>query len=1043
MHDSSRITENRVNRLLMERLAPAETLHRQPLEVSALHLEGEPCRVDELPREGFERVSPGDRWGPPWGTTWFDVRGDSAPPDDPHGPHGLEVSVEIGFGGAMAGFQAEAALYVDRRIVCGIHPRRRRLPLSLVVPSTPAGGGDDTRQPIRFLVEAAANPDLTTSFTASGLGDPATAGGSPLYTFGGVDLVTYDREVRRLVTELATLNELVHVLERGSRRRQRLTEILRRCVERIDLDDVPGCAADARRVLAEGFEPAAAPGSMKLSAMGHAHIDTAWLWPMRETRRKCARTFSNQVRLLEEYPEHLFVCSQAAQYEFVREDHPELFEQISHHVARGRWVPVGAMWVEADMNLPSGESLVRQLVAGQRYFEEHFGMRCEEVWLPDVFGYPGSLPQIFLQAGCNRFLTQKLSWNKQNRFPHHSFTWEGIDGSRVIAHFPPIETYNSELTPRELSFASSNFADHAWSDIAVVPFGHGDGGGGPTAEMLDRARLLGDVAGLPRLELHGPSEFFGDLAAELERPGTPEWTGELYFEMHRGTLTSQAATKVGNRRCEQLLREVELWAATLGDARYSEELDLLWKRVLTQQFHDVLPGSSIAWVHHDAEAEHAAVLERGSQIRSELLERLPGGSVVANAATHARRELVVGHAAAPGGGPCQQLDEALHATLVEVPGLGTAPLVGLEPVAEVHADQRAISNGIVEARFDPGGALGSFRDCRNDREVVPAGSRCAALQIGADHPVEYDAWDIEQWTAPGSVDLPDAAEAEVTHRGPLLGAVSFTRRVGRSEVVQTYSLAADSARLDIRLDIDWHEDEKYLSIDFPLEVRAEAAACEIQFGKVDRPTHGNTSWDAAKFEVCAHRWVDMSEPSFGVAVLNDGRYGHSVQGGGIRVSLLRSPSYPDPGADRGRHRVTISLFPHGPGLAEVVNQAEALNLPLSTRVAPEPPGAGGAVPTPAAPVIEVSDRRVSVSAVKLADDGSGDLVVRLWEAVGDHVSPTVTAATALAAAHRCNLLEEPSERQELLDTNAVALELRPFELVTLRLRPAGSPRARC
>lgn len=1026
MHDDSQIIENRVNRVLMQRIMPTEVSERRALGVTALHLPGEPCRVDDLDPDGFGAISVGDPWGPPWGTTWFAVTGEA--PVGGAGGTGVEVQADIGFTGGLAGFQAEAAVYVNGRIRCGVHPRRRAIPIEVV---TAQEGG------IEFLIEAAANPDFTFSFTANPLGDRATAGHAPLYVFRGVDLVTFHIEVRELVREISTLNDLMRTLPHGTARRQRLTAILAHALDVLDLDDVPGTAELARRVLAEGFAPGAAPDAHRLSAVGHAHIDTAWLWPMRETRRKCARTFANQIQLMEEYPEHIFACSQAAQYEFIAQDHPELFEDICERASEGRWVPVGGMWVEADMNLPNGESLVRQLVAGQRYFQHHFGRRCDEIWIPDVFGYPGSLPQIFREGGCTRFLTQKLSWNKQNRFPHHSFTWEGIDGSTVAAHFPPVETYNSELTSAELTHAAANYSDHAWSDNSLVPFGHGDGGGGPTAEMLERARLLGDTAGLPHMTIRSPGEFFDDLETELARPGTPRWRGELYFEMHRGTLTSQAQTKVGNRRCEVLLREVELWAATLGESSYADELDDLWKRVLTQQFHDIIPGSSIAWVHHDAEAEHAAVLRRLDEILVGLLDRItPGVDLVVNSATHPRHEIVrspIPPTPAARSGPVQQLSDGTHALVVQVPGMGCAQLVAHDPEGTVEASPTRLCNAFLDVRFDDAGSVVSIRDLRFDRELVPEGCHGANLQIAPDHPVEYDAWDLEAWTAPSSVDLPAADSITVDERGPLVGSVAVSRSFGSSRIAQTFTLSAGSPRLDITMDIDWAEDEKYLSIDFPLDVRSDTAACEVQFGHVRRPTHASTSWDAAKFEVAAQRWVDLSETGYGAAVLNDGRYGHSVQGGGIRVSLLRAPNYPDPTADRGPHRVTVSLLPHGPGLAEVLAGAEALNTPLRIRRATNGIGATDVADAPAAPLVSVGDPRIGVSAVKLADDGSGDIVVRLWEAAGDRVRTALELGAPATAVQRCNLFEEPYVGgHPALTDNTVQLELRPFELLTLR-----------
>ncbi|MFV0315915.1 MAG: alpha-mannosidase [Microthrixaceae bacterium] len=1037
MHDD-KVTENRIRRELHERVAPAEISSRQPLEVTAAHLEAEPIPVAAVAELDLAAIAPGTPWGAPWGTTWFRATGE-VPPRAPNGGE-FEISVDIGFSGAMPGFQAEASIYRDGLIRCGVHPRRRGVALADV-----SGEGL-----IEFLVEASANPNFSESFRANPLGDRATAGGDPLYVYRGIDLVEFQPAVRRLRVELRTLDDLMRSLTFGSPRRRRLLRTISRALDALDLHDVVGSAEAAREVLAEGFDVPASADAHRLHAIGHAHIDTAWLWPMRETRRKCARTFSNQVRLMEEYPEHRFACSQAAQYEFVEQDHPELFEDITEMVAAGRWSPVGGMWVEADMNLPSGESLVRQLVYGQRYFEEHFGIRCREVWIPDVFGYPGTLPQIFRAAGCDRFLTQKLSWNRQNRFPHHSFTWEGTDGSTVAAHFPPVDTYNCDMSAREIIHAAANFSDSAWSDDSLVPFGYGDGGGGPSSEMLERARLLADTAGAPRIHMDAPEVFFDQLEADLSQPGTPHWRGELYFEMHRGTFTTQARTKVGNRRCEALLREVELWAATTGTEGLSGETEALWKRVLVQQFHDIIPGSSIAWVHDDAEAEHSAVQASAQRLIESMLADQPGPALMlANPATHPRTEVLTlpasfcGVVGEGGGemwpeGSVQELSDGSVAAMVTTPGMAVGAPVPGDPGDAVVVEGGSISNSSIAVTLDPSGEITSIRDLRFSRELLPHGRCAATLLLAPDQPVEYDAWDLEEWTVPRSVVVPANGGVEVLERGPLLGRLRTRHTFGRSSVERTITLRAGSPRIDIGLQIEWHEDEKLLSVDFPLDVRTDAARCDAQFGFLERPTHRNTSWDAAKFEVCAHRWVDLSEPGFGVAVLNDGRYGHGVQDGGIRVSVLRAPRYPDPDADRGSHALTLALLPHGPQLADVVCEAEALNYPIRAVLRPQDVRATNVPQSPA--ILEVSDPRVSVSALKPADDGSGDLIVRMWESTGDRVALELRTDRALVAATRCDALEDPAASGDRQDSplsvidGVLALEMRPFELVTLRLQ---------
>jgi alpha-mannosidase len=699
------------------------------------------------------------------------------------------------------------------------------------------------------------------------------------------------------------------------------------------------------------------------------------------------------------------------------------------------------MWVEADMNLPSGESLVRQIVFGQRYFEERFGRRCDEVWIPDVFGYPAGLPQVFAAGGMSRFVTQKLSWNKQNRFPHHTFWWEGLDGTRVLTHFPPVDTYNAEITPEEVAGSLRRFREHRWSSASLMPFGYGDGGGGPTREMLERARRLADIDPAVQLEIGSSDDFF----RRVEREATygaeiPVWRGELYFETHRGTLTSQLRTKLGNRRCERLLVEAELWAASLGVAA---DVDDLWREVLTQQFHDILPGSSIAWVHDDAEA----VLERvGRELETRIGECLvalaPPGRWLANASDAPLDGIFMVDGVPEGdGGATQQLADGSTAVRASAPALGLAPLVARPVDDRVVVTDSSMVNGQLAVRWDAAGNICSVIDLDRTREIVPAGGQLAVLELARDQPVEYDAWDLESWTRRGARALTEpvptdgAVRVEVLDRGPLVGRVRVTRSFGPSTCSLVYELRAGARQLGVHVDLDWQHDEHLLSIAFPLDVRTDVAECDVQFGVVSRPTHPSSPWDAAKFEVCAHRFVSVAEPHFGVAVLNDGRYGHNVFDGAVRVSLARAARYPDPDADRGEHRVTLALRSHDGDLADVRAAASALDRP--PRVI-DGGRSEGDVPTPLVEVLDghgVTARGVEVDAVKLADDGSGDLVVRLHEACGDRSAITVRAAWRIESAGRVDLLEDMQAGEEVGD-GIVSLTLRPFELVTLRLRRA-------
>lgn len=1051
MHDDADLVTNRITRELAERVWPHAHGETLPLQVAAWHAPGEPVPYAEAITQNFTPFEVGSHWGTrPWGTTWFHM---TAEVPSAWAGATVEVLVDLGFGRDGPGFQAEGLVWLDGEPLQGVHPRRTAVPL----PQGRCGT-------VEFYVEAAANPALGPGFGPSPMGSLDTVPDRPIYRLRRAEVGVRNDDVDALLLDVDVLMGLMRSLRRDDPRRPHLLRTLEAAFNALDYADVPATAAAARAVLAPALAVPARPSTMSVVGVGHAHIDTAWLWPLRETRRKCARTFASATRLMDEYPEYRFVCSQAVQYEWIEHDYPELFERIAKKVAEGRFVPVGGMWVEADMNLPGGESLVRQMVAGQRYFESRFGVRCAEVWIPDVFGYPASLPQVFAHGGARRFVTQKLSWNKQNRFPHSSFWWEGLDGTRVLTHFPPVDTYNAEVTPREMVFTERNFADHGWSRTGLMPYGYGNGGGGPTRDMVERARRMADLDGVPRVQLGTTDEFFDALEAEAASPLAPVWRGELYFEMHRGTLTSQIKTKLGNRHCERLLREAELWWAAGGPVppEVAEELDRLWKDVMVQQFHDILPGSSIAWVHDDAEAAFARVADRLETLIEDALARLTdGGPTVANAATHDRREVI---------------DHNSDPVLVTVPGLGLAPLTldatpvdrtagsGTTPTGDAtppgntpHSDdtvtttERSMANAAVEVHWDANGTITSILDRRAGRELLERG-RTIDVELAPDHPVEYDAWDLESWTRGLGHPLDGPTEVRWVRRHPLRAEVEVRRAFGSgSALTITIGLRAHSPRVDLSFDIDWQESERLLSLMVPLDVRADDAACDIQFGHVRRPTHPSSPWDAAKFEVCAHRFVDLAEPSFGVAVLNDGRFGHSLFDGGVRVSLLRAARFPDPEADRGRHRVTISLLPHGPGLHDVLAEAAALNLPLRVVGAPDTPAAaphagasdgsgdeGGTVP---APVVRVGNPGVEVDAVKRADrvgnDDGTDLIVRLHEACGDRARCTIELPTPITAVERCNALEEPlddpSAGVELVD-GVLTLTLRPFELATLRLR---------
>ncbi len=742
-----------------------------------------------------------------------------------------------------------------------------------------------------------------------------------------------------------------------------------------------------------------------ITATGHAHIDTAWLWPLREGRRKVARSWSTQLALMDEYPDYVFAASQPAQYAWMKESYPDIFRRIKEKVAAGRWEPVGGMWVEADCNLPSGESLVRQLLFGKRFFMGELGYETKILWLPDVFGYPGSLPQLIAEAGCDFFLTQKLSWNDTNKPEHHTFMWEGIDGTRIFTHFPPADTYNGDFSAEEIERSVRNFKDAGRSNRSLYLFGWGDGGGGPEAGMIESAHRLG-------VDLGPATGFFEKASAEAK--DLTEWVGELYFELHRGTYTSQARTKMLNRRAQQALREAETWSVTAGGLYPRAELEAAWKSVLLNQFHDIIPGSSIDWVYEQAERELGWVSTVAEGISTRAIANLAGdGSQLAvfNVNSHRRREIV-------------DLGDRLR--VVETPPCGWA----VQDRASVTSDQQvvvsdhAMENDLLRVEWDERGLLRSIWDKEARREVLAGAGNL--LQLHDDNPAMWDAWDIDADYRETAVDITALSAQQVEQPGGLRGAVRFTREFGRSRFTQRMVLDAASRVLRFECDVDWREDHKLLKVAFPVAVRSPQATYEIQFGHVQRPTHTNTSWDLARFEVCAQRWADLGEPGYGVALLNDCKHGYDILGSVMRLSLLRAPTHPDPTADRGWHRFTYALLPHRGDFREagVIEAAEDLNSPL--RVVPT-----GMAPGMARSLVEVDTRQVIVEAIKRAEDSEA-VVVRLYEAWGGRCQARLRTSLPLRRALLCDLLERERTEVEVRD-GELMLELTPFKILTLKL----------
>ncbi len=1006
MHDDISLTVGRAKRVLGERIQPAIHGAAVPWTVDWHELPGEPI----TPRMGlalqYTPYQVGTPWGPAWSTTWFRLRGQL--PEAWAGCR-VEMVVDLGFDTNMPGFQCEALVYrSDGSPVKALNPRNQ---WALV--SKRAAGGET----VEFFLEAAANPVLLDyqPFLPTEQGDLHTSSPRTLYTTRRMDLAVFDEQVFELALDIEVLLELQAELVDGPRRMQ-ILQALDDALDQLDLQRIPETAGDARAPLAAVLGKGAEQSAHEISAIGHAHIDSAWLWPVRETIRKVARTSSSMIELIADDPEFRYGMSSAQQYAWIKEHRPRVYAQVKDAVAAGRFIPLGGMWVESDTVMPSGESLVRQFLYGQRFFEAEFGIRCRGVWLPDSFGYSPALPQLMRRAGFEWFFTQKISWNQVNKFPHHTFWWEGIDGSRIFSHFPPMDTYNSQLSGMEVAKASRQFRENRLASGSIAPVGWGDGGGGTTREMTAKAARLADLEGSAKVRWRHPDDFFDQAMAELPRP--PVWVGELYLELHRATLTSQHKIKQGNRTTEHLLVESELWCATAavrGLLEYPyDELDELWKQVLLHQFHDILPGTSIAWVHREAVEDYERVRQATERIIERAQTALTGQGyreVLLNAAPFARHGV-------PAGGALLSDDRPERQRAAEILRVG---------------DGYQLKNEHVTITISAQGLITSAVDLASGREAIASGQEANLLQLHQDFPNMWDAWDVDRHYLNRVTDLRDVEFIDCTKDDDGAARVIVERAISKkSRVKQELSLAPGSRMLQIEQTTDWYETEKFLKVAFPLDVRAEHTAAETQFDYQKRATHTNTSWEAAKFETSMQRFVLVEEPGFGVALVNDSTYGFDVTRDStpagvttcIRLSLLRAPRFPDPQTDQSAqtHRYGLVI---GADIADATEAGALLNTPARR--------AQGDHGFP--PLVTVDGDGIVVSSVKLAADRSGDLVVRAYESLGRRAAGHLRVSANHGAPVTVSLLEEPlfdTPGSADMETAAVPLSLSPFEVRTLR-----------
>lgn len=881
-----------------------------------------------------------------------------------------------------------------------------------------------------------------------------------------IRLVIAQREIQSLLYRMTVIADAAQQLPEGDTSRIRLLHALQAAVETagpIDTID-PSRAAAAEQLLIETAKLSAIDeqwsGTMHM--VGQSHIDIAWLWPVRETVRKASRTFSTMCSLMDEYPDFRYAQSQPQLYQFVKDNDPELYERVKARVAEGRWEIVGGMWVEPDLNIPNGESLARQLLYGQRFFKEEFGLLSTIEWLPDTFGYCASLPQLLKLAGINRFMTSKLYWNDTNMFPHDLFHWVGIDGTAVLSFLN--HGINEHTLAKDIHEHWQSFRQKEQVRDQMLLYGHGDGGGGVTREMVEYIERSEHLPGVPAVRFSTAERFFEQV--EQHTPKLPKWYGDLYLELHRGTYTTHAQNKWNNRKAEILYREAELWLSLSRsmDPSIRKTLHDGWKLLLLNQFHDIIPGTSIPEVYETSAKEYEAIFEHGNQVLDHALAihaknvKFEGEGcpyLVFNSLGWDRSELVRIHGGAEllhteafdlSGNKlsadvmADEEKEQGYVLLVQVPsvpafGHSTIWLrEGANKVKDLASAKKlgdSWENPWHAIQFNDDGEIVSWVDKTAGRELVPTGTVVNELQLFRDEPTYWDAWDIDPKFADQRAGKAKLLEKTIELSGTVCDVLYFRWELGESIIDQRMIMYHNRKTVDFVTRVDWKEEHKVLKVAFPVDIVASKATYEIPFGAIERPTHDNTSWEKAQFEVCGHRWADVSEAGYGASLLNDSKYGYDIKEGTLRLSLLRAPRWPDDGADKGVHQFTYSFFPHEGDWrqGEVVHRAAELNQPLMVTAGES--SQEGILPMQNR-FMNFNGTNVVVETVKPAEDGEG-IVFRLYESGGGTERIHLDLPDGVTEAIETDLLEYQGEQLSITN-GRLELKFKPFEIKTILCR---------
>ncbi|HEY9011654.1 MAG TPA: glycoside hydrolase family 38 C-terminal domain-containing protein [Devosia sp.] len=992
---------------------------------------GERGAVAKQDRSGWTEVDGDLVWGEPDGYYWFGGR--VTIPQELDGKP-LFGRIHAQFGSVMGRSDPQLLVRIDGRIAQGGDGNHHEFPLTR---SAVAG------QQFDILIEAGTIENRRQLGFA-------------------VELVVHDRLAETVFYDLKVPLDVARLLKADDARRARLLRHIDEAIDLIDFrpgnparfaDSLHAAQARADQLYAETD----ADAMPEIVATGHTHIDVAWLWRVRETRQKMARSMANVMALMDEYEDYRFMYNQGVLLDYLEQDYPELFDRLSGQVAAGRFEIEGALWLEPDVVIASGESLIRHIAKGVRYHQQKFGITPKIVWLPDTFGYTAALPQLMTLAGLEVFITHKMSWNDTNRMPHEIFFWQGLDGTQVPAYFLTTQryeydgintTYCPDLVPSHVMGTWKRFSQQGLHDELFLVYGHGDGGGGPTRGMLENVRRMErGIPGCPKIRHEKMGPYFERLVERMRREpeAFPRWVGELYLEYHRGTLSSVARNKANNRRAEQVLHELELlgvMAQQQGVPYPREQLERLWEIVLLNQFHDILPGTSIGFVYEDSDGDYARFFAEAEVLRAALGGSLAsaGNYVVLNTAGHTRRgllQLPTEVSAVDAGGTLIATQPAVRADgtslrlvpIGSIAGLGAQPIrlstaPASMPQSTLRATTTLLENEHLRATFNDKGQLISLFDKQRGREAIKAGQVGNAFVAHQDIPIDFDAWDIDDYVEDKSWPVEALVSAEVVETGPYRAAIRFEWRYESSQIVQVVSLAEGSSQLEFDNFVDWHEHQTLLKVGFPLAIRTDLSRAETQFGHLTRPTHANTSWDKARFETSMHRWVDLSEAGFGVAALNDCKYGYDAKGSTLRLTLIKSPVFPWPEADQGEHRFRYAILLHGGDLQTVHNAATEFNLPLQLIE-----GRAKAAPN-LAPLLSLDSDQIAIETVKMREDGKGT-IVRMWETQGRSGTTTLTLPRAAKLAEVDLYEAETALLAE--ETDSVRLDFRPFQIRTISI----------